>query len=76
MIKTTIYLDEQTHQTIKQFAKFQGKSQAELIRQALEQYASQIPIPKPQGIGKYRSGRNDISQNEETILKKALRHKQ
>jgi hypothetical protein len=50
-----------------------GRSQAEVIREALRSYTHDIERPRPKGIGKYRSGRSDVSKNAEEILRAAAR---
>ena len=53
LTKTTVYLDSDTVLALRRMSETQGRSQAELIRDALESYtgASQRPLPK--GLGKY-----------------------
>jgi hypothetical protein len=71
MMKTTVYLDDEVALTLRQLAASQGRSQAELIREALLRYTRENRRPLPPGIGKYRSGRTDISERAEEILKRA-----
>lgn len=75
MVKTTVYLDPETALALRQLASSQGRSQAELIREALTLYARQATRPKPPGIGKYQSGRTDVSERAEELLRKAVREK-
>jgi hypothetical protein len=67
-VRTTVYLDQETAMTLKQLAARQGRSQAELIRDALASYAGRAVRPKPKGIGKYRSGEPDVAQRAKEIL--------
>lgn len=75
MVKTTVYLDEGTDRTLKQLARAQGRSQAEIIREALAVHATQASLPSPKGIGAYRSGRSDVAEKAEEILRQAARAK-
>ncbi len=56
MTKTTVYLDSDTVLALRQMAETQGRSQAELIRDALAGYINGAKRPLPQGLGKYDSG--------------------
>jgi hypothetical protein len=76
MIKTTIYFDEETALSLRQLAHAQGRSQAELIRDAVMQYVRQASRPEPRGIGVYRSGRSGISAQAEELLRAATRQRQ
>lgn len=73
MVKTTVYLEESTDRTLKQLARSQGRSQAEIIREALAAHAAQASVPQPRGIGAYRSGRTDVSERAEELLRQAAR---
>ena len=54
LTKTTVYLDPDTVLALRQMSKTQGRSQAELIRDALETYTSAAKRPMPRALGKYR----------------------
>lgn len=73
MVETTLYLEEDTLQTLLQLAKAQGRSQSEIIREALAIYKERGPRPTPKGIGAYRSGRSDVSERAEDLLREAAR---
>ena len=73
MKKTTLYLDEQTDVALKQLARAQGRSQAEVIREALAVYSTSAERPRPLGVGAYRSGRSDVSARAEELLRAAAR---
>jgi hypothetical protein len=75
MVKTTVYLNPETALALRQLARAQGRSQAEVIREALELYASRATRPKPGGIGKYRSGRSDVSERAEELLREKAKKK-
>lgn len=73
MTKTTIYLEEETLLTLRQMAAAQKRSQAEIIRAAVGQYARRATRPKLPGLGAYHSGRSDVSEKAEALLRKAAR---
>lgn len=77
MLRTTIYLDEKTVLALRHLADAQGRSRAEIIREALERYLHQAEgqnsRPLPTGIGAYRSGRTDVSARAEELLKAAAK---
>ena len=75
MLRTTVYLDEETALTIRRLADTQKRSQADIIRTALHNYLKQTgqqsSRPSPVGIGAYRSGRTDLSERAEELLRDA-----
>jgi hypothetical protein len=73
MVKTTLYLETDTLQVLEQLANAQGRSQAEIIREALAVYTERGPRPALKGIGAYRSGRSDVSERAEDLLREAAR---
>jgi ribbon-helix-helix CopG family protein len=70
MVKTTLYLEDETASALKRIARTQGRTQSDVIREALSRYAGAAPPPAPQGIGGYRSGRRDVSAKAEEILRR------
>ena len=76
MLKTTVYLDEDILLILRGLADAEKRSQADIIREALQHYLQQIQVPNPKlpaGIGRYRSGRGDISQRAEELIQQAIR---
>jgi len=71
MTKTTVYLDPDLALTLRQLATSEGRAQAELIREALAEYARRRKRPAIPGIGEFDSGRTDTSQKAEQILRRA-----
>lgn len=51
MRKTTVYLSHELHRALKESAKREGRSEAEIIRQALSEYFTRKPKPKLRSIG-------------------------
>lgn len=74
MHRTTIYLEPDLLLALRQLAQREQCSQAAIIRSALERYVSEVqePVtPALPGVGRYRSGRSDVSEQAETILRGA-----
>jgi hypothetical protein len=73
MVRTTVYLENEVALALRQLAAVQGRSQAELIRDALASYAKKAARPRARGIGKYRSGQTDGSERAKDILAEAAK---
>lgn len=73
MIKTTVYLDTDVALSLRRMAESQGRSQAELIRDALEKFTRSRKRPLPRGLGKYSSGESDVSERAREILREAAK---
>jgi predicted transcriptional regulator len=71
--KTTVYLDSDTVRALRQMAKTQGRSQAELIREAVATYTQKAKRPKIPGIGEFDSGHIDTSERAEQLLSRAAK---
>ncbi len=71
MVKTTVYLDREVALKFRQLAEVKGRSQAELIREALANYALSDARPPVPGAGEFHSGHADTSEQAEQILAKA-----
>jgi ribbon-helix-helix CopG family protein len=71
MVKTTLDLEETTAHVLEELASEEGRSQGEVIREALLVYKSRPARPAPKGVGEYRSGRSDISERADEILRQA-----
>ena len=76
VVKITVSFDEATVLSLRQLAQSQGRSQAELVDDAVRQYVRQPNCPEPKGTGAYRSGRSDISGRAEELLKSVTRERQ
>ena len=67
--KTTVYLDAEDYRRIKAMAKAQGRTAAEMVREAVAIYARSYALPtRPSSIASGRSGRGDLSENAERLL--------
>jgi hypothetical protein len=53
LTKTTVYLDSDTRLALRRMSEAQGRSQAELIRDAVDAFAGPSKRPTPRGLGKY-----------------------
>jgi hypothetical protein len=71
--KTTVYFEEETLLTLRKLAAAEKRSQAEIIRGAVAQYAGRAPRPRLPGLGAYHSGRSGVSEKAEALLRKAAR---
>lgn len=53
LTKTTVYIDSDALLALRRMSESQGRSQAELIRDALDLYTKSATRPLPRGLGKY-----------------------
>ncbi len=73
MHKTTIYLDDDTRLCLRRAAQREGKTQAEILRDAVRRYERETHEGLPPGVGGFRSGRRDVGERAETLLRAATR---
>ncbi|HUG81860.1 MAG TPA: ribbon-helix-helix domain-containing protein [Bryobacterales bacterium] len=77
MTRTTVYIEDETMHSLQRISRARSRPQSEIIRDALRRYVRQaeksISRPLPPGVGKYRSGRSDVSEKAEEILRRAAR---
>jgi predicted transcriptional regulator len=67
--KTTVYLDADAYRRLKQLAREQGRPTAELVREAVAEYAERRrPRSRPRSIGSIRSGLGDLAERAEEHL--------
>jgi predicted transcriptional regulator len=67
--KTTVYLDTDAYRRLKRLAREQGRSAAELVREAVAEYAERHGTRRwPSSIGSVRSGLGDLSERAEDYL--------
>ncbi|PSF36790.1 CopG family transcriptional regulator [Aphanothece hegewaldii CCALA 016] len=69
MKPTTVYLAETTQETLQQIAHQTGRTEAELIQEAIEDYLARQKtkvLPKSVGIG--ASGMSNLSERSEELL--------
>ena len=72
MLRTTVFLDEETVLGIRQLAEIEKRSQAEIMRDALQEHVrralSETPKLEIPGLGAFSSGRSDVSKRAEELL--------
>ncbi|MBV9768261.1 MAG: CopG family transcriptional regulator [Bryobacterales bacterium] len=73
MTKTTVYLETDTVLALRQMAETQGRSQAELIRDALEAYTNGATRLLPSGLGKYDGGETRGAERAKDFLRSAAK---
>ena len=67
--KTTVYLDADDYRRLKAIARAQGRTTAELVREAVAVYArAQQSQARPASIATGRSGRGDLAERSEELL--------
>lgn len=75
MRKLTIYLEEASVRSLQRLATERKCSQVEIVREAVSDYLRQYRRPQAKGVGMYSSGRSDISERAEELLRHAARAK-
>ncbi|HQQ78181.1 MAG TPA: CopG family transcriptional regulator [Thermoanaerobaculia bacterium] len=69
-LKTTVYLDEADYRRLKAIARADGRAPAELVREAVAEYArrhAKRRLPKSLGAG--TGDRDDAGERAEDLLK-------
>lgn len=67
--KTTIYLNPDDYRRLKALARQQGRRTAELVREAVAEYAHRYaPALRPRSVGAGRSRRGDVGERAEELL--------
>jgi predicted transcriptional regulator len=75
MVSLTVQLDDHVAEAVSKLAAAQNRSESEVVQEAVAVYAG-MSRPVPQGMGKYHSGRADVSENAEDILRDAAKEGQ
>lgn len=76
MVSLTIQLDDNVAESLRQMARESNRTESELIREAISSFARQQPCGQPKGIGKYHSGRSDVSEKARTVVRQAVEDRQ
>lgn len=71
MTKTTIYLEPETLEALRQMAKGLGRTQSELIRDALDAYTRKARLPRIPGFGEFDSGETHGAERAKDFLRSA-----
>lgn len=66
--KTTVYLSAADYRRLKAMARAEGRTTAELVREAVALYVARRGTRRPASIGAGRSGRADLSERAEELL--------
>ena len=70
MQKTTVYLDPSDYRALKRIAVRKKRQPAELVREAVAEYAARHePRRVAKSVGAFASGRRDLSEKAEDLLK-------
>jgi Arc/MetJ-type ribon-helix-helix transcriptional regulator len=67
MIKTTVYLPDDVKEALTRLASSSGRSEAELIREAITDLTQRSRRPRPRG-GLFASGVAPIAERDEEAL--------
>jgi predicted transcriptional regulator len=68
--KTTVYLHGPAYRRLQQLARQEGRPAAELVREAVAEYVRRrAPARRPRSLGAGRSGRHDLGQRAEELLR-------
>jgi hypothetical protein len=71
-VSVTVELDEKTAAVVQELAAEEQRSASEVIRDAMAVYAQLGKRPLPKGIGKYHSGRSDVSAKARELIREAV----
>ena len=67
--KTTVYLDTAEYRKLQGIARREGRSAAELIREAVAEYtARRAGVDMPRSLGAARSGQEDLAERADELL--------
>jgi hypothetical protein len=69
MKKTTVYLNDDDYRALKRIAQRAGRPPAELVREAVAEYAVQhARRGRARSVGAFTSRRRDVSERAEDLL--------
>jgi hypothetical protein len=71
MEKTTVYLDEVDYRRLKRVAARRRVAPASLLREAVAEYVARhdAPARHARSLGAFRSGRRDLAEKAEALLR-------
>lgn len=75
MVTTTLELEDETAQILERLAREQNRPTGEVIREALAMYSGSTSSRTIRGSGAYRSGRSDVSEKAEELLRASVRER-
>ncbi len=68
--KTTVYLEDDEYRRLKAIARDRSVPPAQLLREAVAEYTARYGSGRrPSSVGRFRSGRSDLSERAESLLK-------
>ena len=66
----SVYFDDEEYRRLKAIARERNVAPAQVLREAVAEYtARHAPARRPSSIGRFRSGRPDLSERAERLLK-------
>lgn len=68
MLKTTIYISEESKRALKRIAQELGRSESDLIRSAIDELIESQAYPRPE-IPLFESGQPDLAERVDEALK-------
>ncbi len=69
-LKTTVYLGAADYRRLKGLGRSRGTKAAALVREAVAEYVERhAPVRTPKSIGRFSSGRHDLGERAEDLLK-------
>ena len=70
MEKTTVYLETSSYQRLKHIAQREGRKAAELVREAVAEYAARHGEGRrvPASVASFASGKGDLAARDEQHL--------
>lgn len=66
MVKTTIYLPEALKRRIEDVARAEGRSEADVIRSAIDAGVAPVARPRPRAL--FNSGRGDLVERWDELM--------
>jgi hypothetical protein len=75
MVTTTLELEDETAQILERLAREQNRPTGEVIREALAVYSGSTSFRTIRGSGAYHSGRSDVSEKAEELLRASVRER-
>ena len=72
MTAITLQLDDNMAKVLRDLADAQQRSETEIVHEALAAYV-QSTRPMPKGMGKYRSGKGNISEEARDVIRQAVK---
>jgi hypothetical protein len=71
MVKTTVYFPEALKLRLEQIARTQGRSEAEIVRTAVEQFTARQGRPRPK-LPLFSSGDPGLAERVEELLEEGF----